>query len=55
MELEKYKYYRESQFWPLADELNTMLPVKNGVPDYKMIETLISTVKKIKNVADYAD
>ena len=40
-----------------ADELNIMLPVKNGVPDYAFMETLISAVHKlvIKDVVLYAD
>ena len=40
-----------------ADELNIMLPVKNGVPDYAFMETIISAVHKlvIKDVVLYAD
>ena len=40
-----------------ADELNIMLPVKNSVPDYAFMETLISAVHKlvIKDVVLYAD
>ena len=40
-----------------ADELNIMLPVKNGVPDYAFMEALISAVHKlvIKDVVLYAD
>lgn len=30
-----------------ADELNIMLPVKNGAPDYEYMATVISAVKKI--------
>ncbi len=40
-----------------ADELNIMLPVKNGHPDIKTMETLISAAHKlvIKDVVLYAD
>ena len=40
-----------------ADELNIMLPVKDGVPDYDAMETFISAVQKlvIKDVVLYAD
>lgn len=40
-----------------ADELNIMLPTKNGVPDYDAMATLISAIHKlvIKDVVLYAD
>ena len=40
-----------------ADELNIYLPVTNDIPDYPMMETLISAVQKlvIKDVVEYAD
>lgn len=40
-----------------ADELNIMLPTKNGKPDYDSMETLISAIQKlvIKDVVLYAD
>lgn len=40
-----------------ADELNIMLPVKNGSPDVEFMKTLISAVHKlvIKDVVLYAD
>ena len=40
-----------------ADELNIMLPTKNGKPDYDSMEILISAIQKlvIKDVVLYAD
>ena len=40
-----------------ADELNILLPARSTVPDYDLMETLISAVKKlvIKDVVNYAD
>ena len=40
-----------------ADELDIMLPVKNGQPDYDVMELLISAVQKlvIKDVVKYSD
>lgn len=40
-----------------ADELNIYLPVTNDIPDYPMMETLISAVQKlvIKDVVEYTD
>lgn len=40
-----------------ADELNIYLPVTNDIPNYPMMETLISAVQKlvIKDVVEYAD
>ena len=40
-----------------ADVLNIMLPTKNGKPDYKYMETLISAIHKlvIKDVVKYSD
>lgn len=40
-----------------ADELNIMLPEKDGKPDYSSMETFISAVQKlvIKDVVLYAD
>ena len=40
-----------------ADELNIMLPVKDGIPDIKTMETLISAAQKlvIKDVVNDAD
>ncbi|MCB0516638.1 MAG: restriction endonuclease subunit S [Chitinophagales bacterium] len=40
-----------------ADELSISLPVKNNVPDYETMETLISAIQKlvIKEVVHYAD
>ena len=40
-----------------ADELNIYLPVTDNIPDYPMMETLISAVQKlvIKDVVEYAD
>ena len=40
-----------------ADELDISLPVKEGQPDYKLMETLISAIQKIviKDVVLYAD
>ena len=40
-----------------ADELNIMLPEKNGKPDYNFMKTLISAIHKIviKEVVEYAD
>ena len=40
-----------------ADELNIYLPTTNNIPDYSMMEILISAVQKlvIKDVVEYAD
>lgn len=40
-----------------ADELNILLPARSTVPDYDLMEALISAVKKlvIKDVVNYAD
>ena len=40
-----------------ADELNIYLPTTNNIPDYPMMEILISAVQKlvIKDVVEYAD
>lgn len=40
-----------------ADELNIMLPTKNGLPDYNAMATLISAIHKlvIKDIVLYAD
>lgn len=40
-----------------ADELNIMLPEKDGKPDYDFMQTLLSAVQKlvIKDVVEYAD
>lgn len=40
-----------------ADALDIMLPEKDGLPDYKYMETLISAIQKlvIKDVVLYAD
>ena len=40
-----------------ADALDIMLPVKNGQPDYEVMELLISTVQKlvIRDVVQYSD
>ena len=40
-----------------ADELNIMLPVRNGVPDYAAMQNFISAVQKlvIKDVVKYAE
>ena len=40
-----------------ADELNIMLPTKNGKPDYDSMEILISAIQKlvIKDVVLYAN
>jgi hypothetical protein len=40
-----------------ADELDILLPVKNNQPDYDLMETLISAIRKlvIKDVVMYAD
>ena len=40
-----------------ADKLNIMLPAKDGKPDYKTMETLISAIQKlvIKSVVLYSD
>lgn len=40
-----------------ADELNIMLPEKDGKPDYDFMQTLLSAVQKtvIKDVVQYAD
>lgn len=51
------KYTYGNNFYATdADELNIMLPAKNGTPDYKLMETIISAVHKlvIKDVVDYA-
>lgn len=40
-----------------ADELNIMLPVRNGVPDYEAMQDFISAVQKlvIKDVVEYTN
>lgn len=40
-----------------ADELNIMLPVRNGVPDYEAMQDIISAVQKlvIKDVVEYTN
>lgn len=40
-----------------ADELNIMLPVKDGNPDFQLMETLISAIHKlvIKDVVLYVE
>ncbi|MDO4228149.1 restriction endonuclease subunit S, partial [Neisseria sp.] len=40
-----------------ADELNIILPEKNGSPDYEFMQTLLSAIQKlvIKDVVQYAD
>ena len=40
-----------------ADELNIALPTENKLPDYSIMETLISAIQKlvIKDVVLYAD
>lgn len=52
----KYSYgkkLRSSQ----SHDFSIMLPIKNGTPDYKMMETIIRAVQKliIKDIVDYAD
>ncbi|MBP6353342.1 MAG: type I restriction endonuclease subunit R, partial [Acinetobacter sp.] len=52
-----YSYKSKLGGWNIVKNKCIQLPIKNGIPDYDLMQTLISAVQKlvIRSVVEYAD